>query len=111
MEQKDAVSLLGALAQETRLTVVRHLVKAGPGGLCAGQLAEELEVQPATLSFHLKELEHAGLVHSRREGRQIFYSAGFARVREVIDYLMEDCCQGHPEVCSPFSQRQKESAA
>jgi DNA-binding transcriptional ArsR family regulator len=111
METNEAVSTLAALAQSTRLAAFRYLVKAGPGGAPAGEVAEALDVAPATLSFHLKELEHAGLVISRREGRRIFYSAGYGAMRGLMDYLTEDCCQGHPEICQPLAQRAQEEDA
>ena len=100
MERNEAVSTLAALAQDTRLEVFRSLVQAGPQGLPAGRLAEALGVAPATLSFHLKELERAGLALSERQGRRIVYRAGYDRMSGLLDYLMEDCCQGAPEVCA-----------
>jgi DNA-binding transcriptional ArsR family regulator len=99
MEIKEAVGALGALAQETRLAIFRVLVEAGPEGVPAGQLAELLEVPPATLSFHLKELAHAGLVGSRPEGRFIFYSADFDRMAALMTFLTHNCCRGMPEAC------------
>ncbi len=103
MEIETAVSALGALAQETRLTVFRLLVRAGPLGLPAGLIAERLGVPPATLSFHLKELARAGLVTARRESRQIYYAPDFAGMRELLGFLTQDCCQGRPEVCAPLT--------
>jgi len=102
MELEHAVTALAALAHATRLEVFRRLVVAGPKGLAAGAVAEELAVAPATLSFHLKELSRAGLVRSRRQGRQIFYAVDFAGARGLFDYLMQDCCQGRIELCGPF---------
>lgn len=99
MKSKDAVSALSSLAQETRLAVFRHLVAAGPGGAPAGAIAKKLKVPAPTLSFHLKELEHAGLIDSVREGRNIVYAANFKRMRGLLSYLMEDCCGGRPEIC------------
>ena len=78
MKTKDAVRALAALAQDTRLAVYRLLVQQGPSGLAAGEIAAALDISPATLSFHLKELSHAGLVMSRQESRFIFYSADFS---------------------------------
>lgn len=100
MEIKSAVEALGALAQETRLAVFRLLVQAGPNGLRAGEIAHRVAVPPATLSFHLKELARAGLITARRESRQIFYAADFAGMRDLLAFLTEDCCGGHPEVCA-----------
>ena len=101
MEEKDAVSTLAALAQSGRLGVFRLLVKAGPGGLPAGEIARQLGVLPNTLSASLKVLCHAGLACSHREGRSIIYRADYARMGELLAYLMADCCHGRPEVCAP----------
>jgi len=99
MEVKTAVAALTALAQDSRLRVFRLLVAAGEGGLAAGEIAEALGVAPATLTFHLKELTHAGLVESCREGRSIRYSLREEGVRDLFAYLLEDCCGGRPELC------------
>ena len=96
MESKDAVTALSALAQETRLEIFRALVKAGPSGLTAGSLAGALDIAPATLSFHLKELRTAGLALCTRAGRQRIYSPDFTRTQALIDFLTEKCCQGFP---------------
>ena len=100
METKGALAALSALAQETRLEVFRLLVRAGPTGLAAGAVAERIGVQPATLSFHLRELERAGLLTARRESRQIFYAPDFRGMRALLAFLTEDCCGGHPEICA-----------
>ena len=94
-----AVDALGALAHETRLSVFRILVKAGPGGMIAGAIAENQDVPPSTMSHHLATLERAGLVQSERESRLIHYRADFAAMRRLLMFLMEDCCQGAPEMC------------
>jgi DNA-binding transcriptional ArsR family regulator len=99
MELKQAVVALTALAQESRLRVFRLLVPAGEVGLPAGEIAEQLNLPPATLTFHLKELSHAGLVESRREGRSIIYSLRCTGMSELLDFLAKDCCQGQPELC------------
>ncbi|MDO8288235.1 MAG: metalloregulator ArsR/SmtB family transcription factor [Parvibaculum sp.] len=96
---ENAITALAALAQDTRLSIFRALVRAhalkeGEGGLAAGEIGEALDVPPATLSFHLKEMSHAGLVTSRREGRSIIYKADLAIMRGLTDFLLEDCCQG-----------------
>ncbi len=94
MEITTAVTSLIALAQETRLSVFRLLVEAGPQGINAGAIAETVGVPAATLSFHLKELLRAGLVVSRQEGRFIYYSANFTAMDDLIAYLTDNCCQG-----------------
>ncbi len=101
MELADAATALGALAQESRLAVFRLLVPQGEQGLAAGQIARELNVAPATLSFHLKELAHAGLIDSRRSGRSIIYRVRPDRIRALMAFLTEDCCQGRPDLCMP----------
>lgn len=99
MEIKSAVTALAALAQETRLSVFRLLVEAGPEGVPAGAISEKLAVAPATLSFHLKELSHAGLVASRQAGRFIYYTADFERMAALMSYLTQNCCRGMPQEC------------
>jgi len=99
MEINSAVAALAALAQETRLSVYRLLVEAGPEGLAAGRLADGLSVAPASLSFHLKELLHAGLVHSRQDGRYVIYSANYQAMNALLGYLTENCCRGATGDC------------
>jgi DNA-binding transcriptional ArsR family regulator len=99
METTNAITALAALAQETRLAIYRLLVQAGPGGLSVGKIGEPLGIAPSSLSFHLKELTHAGMVSSRQDGRFIIYSANFALMNDLIAYLTENCCGGN--VCSP----------
>ncbi|MFC4160289.1 ArsR/SmtB family transcription factor [Chitinimonas lacunae] len=94
MDNKAAVSLLTALAQESRLAVFRLLVEQGPDGLAAGKIGEHMGIPAATLSFHLKELSHAGLVQSRQEGRFVFYSANYAAISSLLAFLTENCCAG-----------------
>jgi DNA-binding transcriptional ArsR family regulator len=101
MEVKSAVTALTALAQESRLRIFRLLVQAGPQGLAAGDIAAELGIPPATLTFHLKELSHAGLVDSEREGRSIRYALRIEAIRDLLNYLLHDCCKGRPELCGP----------
>jgi DNA-binding transcriptional ArsR family regulator len=101
VETKSAVTALAAIAQESRLAIFRLLVQAGPSGLPAGKIAEALSVPPSSLSFHLKELSHAGLVMSRQESRFIIYSANFEAMNRLIAYLTENCCGGTP--CLPMS--------
>lgn len=94
MESKNAVEALAALAQDTRLAVYRLLVQAGPAGLAAGAIAETLALSPATLSFHLKALSHAGLVRMQAHGRFKIYQADYARMNALLGYLTENCCAG-----------------
>lgn len=102
METKSAVSSLAALAHEGRLSAFRLLVQAGADGLAAGEIARRLDVLPNTLSASLNILSHAGLIASRREGRSIIYTANYDGMREVLAFLMEDCCGGMSEICAPL---------
>ncbi len=96
---KQAVEALAALAQSSRLQVYRLLVEVGPGGMPAGRIGEELQLPPATLSFHLSQLTRAGLARSRQEGRFIIYSADFDIMNKLVAYLTENCCGGR--ACAP----------
>lgn len=100
MDSKAAVNSLAALAQTSRLGIFRLLVEAGPEGLSAGRVGESLGLPPTTLSFHLKELSHAGLIDSRNEGRYVIYSANFNAMNSLIAYLTENCCGGQ-SCCEP----------
>ncbi len=99
MDQKHAIAALGALAQETRLALFRMLVTCGPEGLPAGVIAERLGVAPSSLSFHLQQLVHAGLITQRRLSRQLIYAAEYGTMNELMAYLTENCCVG--AVCAP----------
>src|SRR6516164_5935232 len=103
MDQKRAIAALGALAQETRLELFRLLVTCGPEGLPAGVIAEKLGVMPSSLSFHLQQLVHAGLITQRRLSRQLIYSAEYGTMNELMAYLTENCCGRGvcPPVCNP----------
>lgn len=101
MQERQALIAFGAMSQETRLRIVRLLVSAGPDGMAAGALAEAVEVSPSNVSFHLKELERAGLVSARRDSRSIFYSAEYEALGGLVRFLMEDCCAARPEICGP----------
>jgi ArsR family transcriptional regulator len=101
MEERQAIVGFGALAQGTRLCVLRLLVQAGPAGRPAGALAQAVGTSPSSLSFHLKELERAGLITQRREARSIIYAAAYTGIGDLIRFLMQDCCAGHPEICGP----------
>jgi ArsR family transcriptional regulator len=105
MKSSDVVAGLAALAQESRLALFRLLVKRGPEGYAPSQLTEKLSVPGPTLSFHLKELQRAGLIEARREGRFLYYSPNFPRMSELLGFLTENCCvladQDCSAVCSP----------
>jgi DNA-binding transcriptional ArsR family regulator len=94
MESKTAVRALGALAHATRLAIYRLLVQAGASGLAVGAIGDKLKLAPATLSFHLAGLKHAGLVLARREGRTIYHAADYRAMNGLVGYLSENCCQG-----------------
>ncbi len=99
METRNAVKALGALAQESRLDVFKLLVRKAPEGMAAGELSDHFKSPPATMSFHLKELSSAGLITSRRESRSIIYSANYAHMRKLIDFLLENCCADNGGKC------------
>jgi DNA-binding transcriptional ArsR family regulator len=97
MDQSQALASFAALSQETRLAIVRLLVRAGSAGVPAGAVG----ASASNVSLHLKELERAGLIAARREARSIIYSARYEALRDLIGYLMRDCCAGHPAICTP----------
>ena len=101
MNSQTAVTSLAALAQESRLAIYRLLVEAGATGLAVGEIGASLHVAPATLSFHLKGLSHAGLIASRQDGRYIYYSANFQRMNDLLGYLSENCCARDGDACAP----------
>ncbi|HUC11806.1 MAG TPA: helix-turn-helix domain-containing protein [Stellaceae bacterium] len=100
MDQQNAIAALGALAQETRLALFRLLVTSGPSGLPAGVIAERLGVQPSSLSFHLAQLVHVGLITQRRLSRQLIYSAEYSVMNALLAYLTENCC-GRDAIAAP----------
>jgi ArsR family transcriptional regulator, arsenate/arsenite/antimonite-responsive transcriptional repressor len=100
MESTGVVKALGALAQETRLAIYRMLVEQGAAGLAAGKIGDALKLAPATLSFHLRELSHAGLVCARQQSRFIYYSADFTAMNGLLGYLADNCCRAG-DVCRP----------
>jgi DNA-binding transcriptional ArsR family regulator len=112
METKAAVTALAALAQESRLAIFRALVQAGPAGLAAGRIGELTGIAPSSLSFHLKELAHAGMVESEQAGRFVIYTAKFETMNALLGFLTENCCGGNPcsPVCAPACATEKESA-
>lgn len=99
MDTKSAIAALAALAQESRLATFRLLVQAGPAGMAASKIAEALGMPASSLSFHLKELSHAGLITPRQEGRFIIYAAQFGTMNDLLAFLTENCCGGNP--CTP----------
>ncbi len=101
MEKTDVITALAALAQDNRLDVFRLLVKAGPQGLAAGEVAKRLKLPPNTLSFHFDRLRQAGLVAVRRESRSMIYTAQFETMHGLVDFLTENCCAGVSEDCGP----------
>ena len=103
METSNAVAALSALAHLGRLEIYRLLVKAGEPGLPAGEIARATGSLPNTLSANLNILSGAGLVRSRREGRSIIYTAAYDRMRELLAFLVEDCCCGVSEICQPIA--------
>ena len=110
MKTTTALDALSALAHENRLAIFRYLVQVGPDGCPVGQIAEYLQLAPATLSFHLKELSRADLLASRQAGRFIWYSANFEAMNGLIDYLTENCCGGATTCapqCKPLPKRKK----
>ena len=104
MELTDATRGFAALAQETRLNLMRTLAVAGPSGLAAGDLAAKLDQPHSTLSFHLSALEEAGLVQSTRQGRHVIYAVRFAGLRALFTYLTETCCGGRPDLCGDLAR-------
>ena len=102
MDESKALETLAALSQETRLDVFRFLVKKAPVGVPAGEIAKAFGVVQNTMSAHLSVLAQCGLVTAERNGRSIAYSANFKQVRALLVFLMQDCCQGAPEICEPL---------
>lgn len=102
MDTYLAIKAFGALSQETRLEAFRLLVRSGSEGMAAGNIARALDIPHNTMSSHLAILVNAGLVASHRDGRSIIYSIDLEGTRAVLSFLMEDCCQGRPEICAPI---------
>ncbi|GAB4141356.1 MAG: hypothetical protein Tsb0016_08930 [Sphingomonadales bacterium] len=100
MEIESATQALSALAQSHRLRAFRLLIRAGEAGMAAGAIAQHLDLPPSTLSFHLTQMEKAGLIAARRVERHIFYRVDIGAVRALLSFLLEDCCQGAPEACA-----------
>ena len=111
METSDAVVALAALAQDNRLDVYRLLVQAGPDGMAAGAVAAALDLAPNTLTFHFDRLREAGLVTVRREGRSMIYAARLDAMNDLVGYLTDQCCGGHPDLCKPVRNPRKMSVS
>ena len=111
MKTKSAVTALAALAQDSRLAIFRALVQAGPDGMSAGKIGEATGIAPSSLSFHMKELAHAGMVRSRQDGRFVIYAANFTTMNALLAFLTANCCGGNPcapvntPACSPIKER------
>jgi ArsR family transcriptional regulator len=103
MESTSAIEAMAALAQAHRLDIFRALVKQGGSGLSAGELATHIGISPSSLSFHAAQLERAGLIESRRASRNVIYSIDVGGIRDLLNFLTEDCCNGHPELCGGLS--------
>jgi ArsR family transcriptional regulator, arsenate/arsenite/antimonite-responsive transcriptional repressor len=99
MKTNEAVGALSALAQEMRLEIFRLLVRKGAAGMAAGELSDHFAIPPATMSFHLKELNSAGLIISRRESRSIIYSANYDQMQQLMGFLLENCCVDNGGKC------------
>lgn len=103
METLNAINSFAALSQETRLKAFRLLVKHEPDGLPAGEIAKQLDVPHNTMSAHLSVLSQAGLVVSRRQSRSIIYRAQMSHMQQIVRFLLDDCCSGHPDICEPIA--------
>ena len=101
---KAAVTALSALAHQSRLSTFRMLVQAGHEGIPAGEIARCLDVPANTLSANLNILANAGLIENRREGRSIIYTARYGHMTELLEYLLQDCCGGSPEICASLAE-------
>ena len=99
MNKQQAVTALAALGHEQRLGIFRLLVRQGPSGMPAGEIAASVKATPTGASFHLKELDRAGLIRATRDGRYVRYAAHYEGMRQLLEFLTEDCCQGQPELC------------
>ena len=112
MDDRSAIVALGALAQRHRLKLFKLLVRRAPDGLAAGQISDALHLSPSALSFHLAQLQAAGLIRRRRDGRRLVYRADTAGMRRLMAFLTADCCDGRPELCGLAAPaREKEPAA
>lgn len=98
MKEKQALEMMSALSQETRLKVIRYLVSCGEDGASAGQIANKVKATSSRMSFHLSALEHAGVVSSERQSRHIVYRAKFTALGNLVSFLLNDCCNNHPDI-------------
>jgi DNA-binding transcriptional ArsR family regulator len=103
MNDASAIAALSALAHADRLAAFRLLVRAGPGGMASGEIADALSIPPTRMSFHLAAMERAKLLRSWRDGRRILYAASYEEMRQLLAFLTEDCCSGSPEICGNLS--------
>lgn len=103
MRREEVIAALGALAQESRLDIFRMLVQKGPNPIAAGDIARKLDLPAPTLSFHLGQLKHAGLLSAHRHSRSISYAVNYRTMNALLKYLTDNCCQGQPELCAPAS--------
>ena len=110
MDDSNAAEMMAALAHKDRLRAFRLLMHHAPDGLSAGDIARALQIAPSSLTFHLGVLKRAGLVDSHRVRRSIFYKAALQQMHSILEFLINDCCEGHPEVCG-FGEREKPSDA
>lgn len=111
MESSSAIDAFSALAQPTRLAIVKLLVRAGQEGVAAGDIAREVAAPPSTLSTHLAILSRAGLIKAQRESRSIIYSMDMDALGGLLVFVVEDCCQGRPEICAPLASVVRRAAA
>lgn len=109
MQSSTAIDALSALAQTDRLAAFRLVLTAGPDGMASGRIAEELGVQPTRMSFHLNTLERSGVLYSRRDGRHILYSVNLRLMRDLLGFLTDECCGGHPEICAELTPDKKKT--
>ncbi|MEJ0022167.1 MAG: metalloregulator ArsR/SmtB family transcription factor [Alphaproteobacteria bacterium] len=111
MESRKAIEAFSALAQPTRLAIVKLLVRAGDEGVAAGDIARHVDAPASTISTHLAILSRAGLIDARRESRSIIYAVDMDRVSALLAFIVEDCCQGRPEICTPLASVVRRAAA
>lgn len=111
MIEKQAVGAFAALAHENRLTIFKALMRAGASGMAAGDIAAHAGLAPSNVSFHVAQMERAGLLRSWRVRRNIFYAVEIDGVRRLLTFLTEECCAGHPELCGIFVGIQDEAGA